>query len=242
MMESRVYVVPVEMDVLCGRGKTAFRHAGNHALRVKIVANLERYIESGRKQKTVLIHEIILSIMKEGGRFLIQDKAPKNRRWYDGGLEAAKNRVGAAFRDASVPGKVKCIKAMKASIQTRKSLTRCPSPLLSSISSQLDRRPRSPSAETYPMPLLRQTGNDACIPALYRIDCFDPLPIDLDDADDDVTLSTARNLLRAMGCGSDDDSASMSMLDDIDDIGDTTQASEYSLRLFHEMSKEPPSL
>lgn len=217
----------------------AFRHAGNHALRAKIALNLDRYIEASRRQKTVLIHEIILSIAKEGGRFLLHEK--EGNRWYDGGIDAAKNRVGAAMRDASVPGKVKCINVMKASIQSTALLSRCPSPLLSTIASQLDRRPWSPSAETYPMTLATKYGGNPSSdyrPPLFRIDCFEPDPLELDD-DDESTLSAARSILRSMGCCSDDESVSNNMLDDIYDIGDSSQASEYSLRLqFQEQMSE----
>ena len=116
---SKMYVAPTAADVLCGRGLTPFRHEGNHALRAKIAFNSEKYVHcSSRKAKTVLIHEVILSVMEEGGRFLLHDKM--SERWFDGGLEAAKKRVGAAFRDASVPGKVKCLTAMKDAEQARK--------------------------------------------------------------------------------------------------------------------------
>jgi hypothetical protein len=43
--------------------------------------------------------------MREGGRFLKYDYVAKS--WYDGGLVAAKQRVGIAFRDATTPRKMK---------------------------------------------------------------------------------------------------------------------------------------
>merc|ERR1712228_1061539 len=59
----------------------------------------------------IIIRETIRYIrVKQGGRFL---KADKDGRWYDGGMKAAKSRVGTAFRDAGVPNKVKCMKALQ---------------------------------------------------------------------------------------------------------------------------------
>lgn len=109
---SRDFVVPSDNDVLCGRGRVAFRSPGNVYLRALIVGSLEDYVRSSRCEKTKVIRRIICSIMEhKGSRFLQYDKVAG--QWYDGGIAAAKNRVGAAFRDAATPGKVKCIEKLK---------------------------------------------------------------------------------------------------------------------------------
>jgi len=105
-------LTPTPNDVLCGRGPKSFKHPGNQRLRTLIVLSLERYDRcESRKQKTLLIREIIQSILKGGGRFLKFDKT--NDGWFDGGMQAARSRVGFAFRDARTPDKVKCIGKLK---------------------------------------------------------------------------------------------------------------------------------
>lgn len=138
--DSKQYAwLPTKQDVLCGRGLTAFRHEANQALRTIIVRHLEDYLAATRSGKTVLIESIIESITEKGGRFLLHDK--KVGMWYDGGMQAAKNRVGAAFRDAkkASKGKGKCTKEMRA-------LTKRRSPL--STLEQTKNSPSSPERQT----------------------------------------------------------------------------------------------
>lgn len=110
----KTFVTPKDQDVLCGRGLAKFHHPGNQLLRTRIVASLEEYKKIGkkkRKEKSILIRRVVDTIMQEDGRFLKLDSVSKE--WYDGGMAAAKYRVGIAFRDASTPKKVKCIEVMK---------------------------------------------------------------------------------------------------------------------------------
>lgn len=215
---SKMYVAPTAADVLCGRGLTPFRHKGNHALRAKIALNSEKYVRcSSRKAKTVLIHEVILSVMKEGGRFLLHDKI--SERWFDGGLEAAKKRVGAAFRDASVPGKVKCLAALKDATQARKaehlrcSVTKSQSPDIcgsslpqeqgtSNVSVEqakqtipsppyTEGKRNSMSLRRFSMSLSSTAGGPDSLLSLFvtKNDCFEPDPISsIHDIDDDDAL------------------------------------------------------
>lgn len=210
-MATKAYVIPVDTDVLCGRGLTPFRHPGNQWLRERIALNSEKYMGScSRKAKTVLIHEVILSVMKEGGRFLQLDKT--TGKYFDGGVDAAKNRVGAAFRDASVPGKVKCIKKLKASIQRKTSLSQpensehCSSSSTALVSERrgplLDTPTPSPVETTArPMPLRRQVAS--CPLSLLSVFTktldLEPHPID-SDSDDEIDFSSAGSLLEALDC------------------------------------------
>lgn len=86
-------------DVLCGRSRFAFDHPGNVRLRESIQIILDQYNTSSRKERTIIIRDIIKSIMKNGGRFLKFND--KKNQWYDGGFEAAKIRVSTAVRDAA---------------------------------------------------------------------------------------------------------------------------------------------
>lgn len=111
-MAQKLYAVPSNNDVLCGRGLKNFKHAGNQALRHKIIAELDRYLECTRRSdKTAIIRGVVHEIMQEGGRFLKFDFGAKV--WFDGGIAAARKRVGVAFRDATDPTKVTFIANLK---------------------------------------------------------------------------------------------------------------------------------
>jgi len=101
------YYTPNENDVLCGRGLDKYRHPGNCKLRELVFENLAEWKRTKRFRngKTILIRKVIDSVFHDGGKFLQYDKDAG--KWYDGGLQAGKNRVGIAFRDASTPNKVK---------------------------------------------------------------------------------------------------------------------------------------
>lgn len=102
---SRACVLPTSIDILCGRGMHNFKHPGNAALRTKIFLKLETYLAYQRKRdKTSLIRSVIEDVLNEGGRFLKFDYT--NKFWYDGGIAAAKTRVGVGFRDAKRPNRL----------------------------------------------------------------------------------------------------------------------------------------
>lgn len=92
-------VAPTKNDVKCGRGASNFKHPGNQYLRSLIAPQVELYSTcTVRTQKTAIIRDIIGGIYRMGGKFIKYDHP--SLKWYDGGLEAAKIRVGVAFRDA----------------------------------------------------------------------------------------------------------------------------------------------
>lgn len=106
------FVQPTERDVLCGRGRHYFNHAGNMSLRSLIQQNMGDYLSCKRKsEKTRIIRCVMHAVLNNGGRFLKFDAVI--RGWFDGGLQVAKIRVGVAFRDAKVPTIARRVEDMK---------------------------------------------------------------------------------------------------------------------------------
>eukprot|EP00546_Thalassionema_frauenfeldii_P011696 CAMPEP_0178928554 /NCGR_PEP_ID=MMETSP0786-20121207/19977_1 /TAXON_ID=186022 /ORGANISM="Thalassionema frauenfeldii, Strain CCMP 1798" /LENGTH=193 /DNA_ID=CAMNT_0020604449 /DNA_START=183 /DNA_END=764 /DNA_ORIENTATION=+ len=102
------YKVPSELDILCGRSKVAFDHPGNQNFRLMIARAIDNYSKcTNRCAKSLFIQRLITSVMRVGGYFLKYDR--KEQKWYDGGIDVAKIRVGTALRDASIPNKNKSI-------------------------------------------------------------------------------------------------------------------------------------
>jgi len=174
-------LTPRANDVLCGRGPKSFKHQGNQKLRTLIVLSLERYDRcESRKQKTLLIRDIIQSILKEGGRFLKFDKT--NDGWFDGGIKAARSRVGFAFRDARTPDKVKCIGKLKEYIfNSSFDGIKLPKNLLNisqQATNQLNQLSTTSFVTSSSMPTSIQK-NDGLGYSYEKInlDCYEPLPI-----------------------------------------------------------------
>lgn len=124
MMMSREYTTPQAIDILGGRGAKAFEHPGNKMLRATVCNRLAEYCAPGftRKNKSVLIAEILESTLKsKGGRFLKYDNG--EGAWYDAGYKEARCKISHAFRDASVPNKVKCLVRMKQQMEQRQPIS-----------------------------------------------------------------------------------------------------------------------
>lgn len=91
-----------EVDVLCGRDKTAFNHAGNRMFRVMISRRLDQYAKAiTRKEKSTIIKGVVAMVREEGGRFL---------RWKKDVLQElneaeSHEKVGHAFRDMVLSNK-----------------------------------------------------------------------------------------------------------------------------------------
>ena len=113
--KGRVYVIPQDNDVKCGRGRRCFEHPGNALLRVRVAFHLEAYRQQGNAaMKTKVIDSIIADIFAVGGRFLKLDHTVG--LWYDAGFLGARLRIGSAFRDACQTNKVKCMEKLNALI------------------------------------------------------------------------------------------------------------------------------
>lgn len=108
-----IYATPQPIDVLGGRGNKAFSHPGNKNLRSRIVQLLDNYKEcQTRKAKSAIVQSTVDKLQADGARFLKFDASKKE--WFDAGYKEARLKVSHAFRDASIPNKVKCIEALKA--------------------------------------------------------------------------------------------------------------------------------
>jgi len=60
-----------EADVLCGRGRFSFNHAGNKRFRDVVLESLEDYKNAtSRYEKSIVVKAIMDKIQSEGGRFL----------------------------------------------------------------------------------------------------------------------------------------------------------------------------
>jgi hypothetical protein len=67
-------VVPEHRDVLCGRGTECQKHDGNQYLKSLIDRHLPKYAQAENKsEKSLILREIIRSIIMRGGRFLKKD-------------------------------------------------------------------------------------------------------------------------------------------------------------------------
>ncbi|KAI2491995.1 hypothetical protein MHU86_22580 [Fragilaria crotonensis] len=113
-----VFLTPRDIDVKCGRGRECFLHPGNSLLRVRVATKLAEYQNQTKVTlKANIVRSVISQFLAEGAKFLKRDRHTK--LWYDGGIKAARERVGSAFRDASKPNKVKCMEILKTQMQTK---------------------------------------------------------------------------------------------------------------------------
>jgi hypothetical protein len=88
---------PNSYTVLCGRGKDHYNWIGNRRFRVLVSMNLDRYSYTRTKaEKTRIVMDVVEAIHECGGHFA---KRKVNGEWYDVGYDAAREKVGALFRD-----------------------------------------------------------------------------------------------------------------------------------------------
>lgn len=113
------YTFPRPCDVLGGRGSKQFFHPGNRVLRQTISDRLSEYIGHGKdiREKRAIIREIISTFQEQGGKFLKFDNAVE--KWYNAGPREFRKKISHAFRDASIPNKVKCLDAMRVPAEVR---------------------------------------------------------------------------------------------------------------------------
>lgn len=93
--------VPGEHDVICGRGRRIFMHAGNVRFRRMVEDCLEEYSSTVTKmEKTFILGDIIAQVRANSpdGGFVKKD--PKDNRWYEVGDYLAREKTSQAFRDA----------------------------------------------------------------------------------------------------------------------------------------------
>jgi hypothetical protein len=86
-------------NVLVGRHKLAFNHVGNRRFRVVVSMFLPRYLQNpSRKERSLLIMEIVETISRAGGHFLKQNKY---QQLVEISEKEKRNKVGHALRDAA---------------------------------------------------------------------------------------------------------------------------------------------
>lgn len=87
-------------DVLCGRGRRCYFHAGNVRFRDIVQSNLAKYsATSSKMEKGYIISLVYEEICEQAGTggFIKKDE---QGRWYDVGEFLAREKVSQAFRDA----------------------------------------------------------------------------------------------------------------------------------------------
>ena len=98
---------PGKYDVLCGKGKAAYVHAGNEHFRNLVTACAEAYAKAEKKDdKTEIVQDLVKYIRElcqkhngDGG-FIRFDKM--TRRWYEIGDNAAREKAGQTIREHNI--------------------------------------------------------------------------------------------------------------------------------------------
>ena len=104
--DSNVSIDPQPIDVLCGRGRTAFKHEGNQRLRDQIIENALRFARASSKpEKSAIVRSVLKYVQSSGGRFLKRIKGATGM-WQLATYIESRDRVSHALRDA-VANKVK---------------------------------------------------------------------------------------------------------------------------------------
>jgi hypothetical protein len=98
---------PSDKDVIFGRGKSAFSHAGNRRFRMVILMNLEKYHNAKNRVDKSTIVTSIVDLIREGspvnGGFV--GKSVVTGQWMRINNKLAREKVGHALRDALSSGK-----------------------------------------------------------------------------------------------------------------------------------------
>jgi hypothetical protein len=94
-LEKKMNLKPT--DILLGQSSFSLNNIGNRAYRVLIVLGSEQYMNLlTQKEKTEFFELIVLSIVRQEGRFLMEQKGGG---WTKVGFTKAKERVAYSFRD-----------------------------------------------------------------------------------------------------------------------------------------------
>lgn len=86
---------PQDMDILCGRGGTAFRHRGNQIYRDLVNRNKGFYSTCAKPEKPKISRSIVAAIRERHGRFLEKDNATDT--WFDVGDKKAIEKTSRKF-------------------------------------------------------------------------------------------------------------------------------------------------
>lgn len=87
-------------DVLSGRGKLSFNHAGNKRFRDLVNGSVDRYNETTtRLEKATVVNFVVEEIRASGGRFLRRDETAG--AWHAFNYAQCREKTGHAIRDAT---------------------------------------------------------------------------------------------------------------------------------------------
>jgi hypothetical protein len=113
-------------DVLCGRDRNAFNNVGNRRFRVSVSLALDGYLKaSTRKEKSIVIRNVVEVVRRNGGRFLQEsvNRVDGTKRYIELDDKRSHEKTGHALRDMALlrGTKVKkpsSIQSMSASTET----------------------------------------------------------------------------------------------------------------------------
>ena len=88
-------------DILCGKGRRCFEHAGNHRYRVIIGMSMERYNKQQTKSaRSAIVRDVTELVLASGARFLKRGKDDSGD-WQELSREEARIKVSQTMRDAA---------------------------------------------------------------------------------------------------------------------------------------------
>jgi len=91
---------PGEHDVLCGRGRKCFNHAGNVKFRAIVQSFLPQYSKAAAKlEKSYILSDVVEQVRKNSGEGGFIKKDSDSGRWYEVGDFLAREKTSQAFRD-----------------------------------------------------------------------------------------------------------------------------------------------
>jgi len=88
-----------EKDVLIGRGRKYYQHAGNKKFREIVDSEIGTYSNATKEHKSRIISDIVAIVRQKNGRFIKPSSSYKGR-WFDVGDYLAREKTSQAFRDA----------------------------------------------------------------------------------------------------------------------------------------------
>lgn len=94
--------VPLENDVLCGRGGSINSHKGNEQFRCLVEKRKRVYLTARfKREKRLIASSIVTEIrgMNPPGRFLARKGDKDSGYWYDIGDEKARDKTSQALRE-----------------------------------------------------------------------------------------------------------------------------------------------
>ena len=102
----RVYVIPTENDVLCGKGGRSNNNPANQRYLELKDGMQERYMRAEKNQKKAISQELVNIVNKQWkGRFLKKEPTAGPERWYELDNEAARKKCSQALREINTPEK-----------------------------------------------------------------------------------------------------------------------------------------